>query len=419
MALLSPVSGEPAARASRLGRRVALARFAAPTLLASIAYLDPGNFATDIAAGGRYGYRLLWVVLLANVMAMLFQSLAAKLGVATGRSLARLSRELLPPVVVYPMWIVSEIGALATDLAELLGAGLGVAMLLGTSLLAGTIAAGLATWGILLLERRRFPVIERLMALLIGAIALCYVVETILVRPDWHAIAYHSVVPWLGGGESMVIAAGIVGATVMPHALFLHSGLAAGRVPRADAAEQRRLVVASHLDVVLTLGVVGLANMAILFVSAAVYDGGAPDAVDIVSAHATLGPLFGAAAAATFMVALLASGLSSSVVGTLAGQMIMQDFLRWRIPLSLRRLLTMLPTLAIAAWGVDAMQALVLSQVVLSLVLPVPLVALVAFTGRPGLMGPLANGAAMRIAAAAATLVILALNAMLLVYTLG
>src|SRR6185437_9719337 len=147
------------------------------TLLASIAYLDPGNFATDIAAGGRYGYRLLWVVLLANVMAMLFQSLAAKLGVATGRSLARLSRELLPPVVVYPMWIVSEIGALATDLAELLGAGLGVAMLFGT------IAAGLATWGILLLERRRFPVIERLMALLIGAIALCYVVETILVRP--------------------------------------------------------------------------------------------------------------------------------------------------------------------------------------------------------------------------------------------
>jgi manganese transport protein len=190
-------------------------------------------------------------------------------------------------------------------------------------------------------------------------------------------------------------------------------------VPRADAAEQRRLVDASHLDVGLTLGVVGLANMAILFVAAAIYGGTAPSDVDIVSAHATLGPLFGSAAAATFMIALLASGLSSSVVGTLAGQMIMQDFLRWRIPLSLRRLLTMLPTLAIAAWGVDAMQALVVSQVVLSLVLPVPLVALVAFTGRPGLMGPLANGAATRIAAVAATLVILALNAMLLVYTLG
>lgn len=419
MALLSPVSGEPASSARRLGTRVALARFAAPTMLASIAYLDPGNFATDIAAGGRYGYRLLWVVLLANLMAMLFQALAAKLGIATGRSLARLSRELLPSVVVYPMWIVSEIGAMATDLAELLGAGLGLAMLFGLSLLAGTIVAGLATWAILLFERRRFPVIERLMAVLIGAIALCYVVETVLVRPDWHAIAYHSVVPWLGGAESMVVAVGIVGATVMPHALFLHSGLAAGRAPCAGAPEQRRLIGASHLDVVLTLGTVGLANMAILFVSAAVYAGAAPGNVDIIGAHATLGPLFGGTAAAIFMIALLASGLSSSVVGTLAGQMIMQDFLRWRIPLSLRRLLTMLPTLAIAAWGVDATQALVVSQVVLSLVLPVPLVALVAFTGRRGLMGPLVNGTAMRIAALMATLGIIALNAMLLVYTLS
>jgi manganese transport protein len=408
MAVPCAVSGE------RMGGRwLALARFAAPTILASIAYLDPGNFATDIAAGGRYGYRLLWVVLLANVTAMLFQALAAKLGIVTGRSLARLARELLPSAIVYPMWIISEIGAMATDLAELLGASIGLAVLFGTPLLTGTVIAGAATWGILLFERRRFAVIERLMALLVAAIVLCYVVETVLVRPDWRAVAYHAAVPWLGDRQSMVIAAGIVGATIMPHAIFLHSRLAIGRVHSAGPDDDRRLIRASHIAVVLTLGLVGLANMAILFVSAAMR-GGAAGELGITNAYATLGPLFGGTAAAAFMIALLASGLSSSVVGTFAGQIIMQDFLRWRVPLSLRRLITMLPTVAIVAYGVDPTQALVMSQVVLSVVLPVPLVALIAFTSRPAVMGPFANGRVVGVTAIAAAAVIVALNALVL-----
>jgi manganese transport protein len=419
MAVLLPATGETPSSAHAPGGPMAFARFVAPTILASSAYIDPGNFATDIIAGGRYGYRLLWVVLLANVAAMLFQALAAKLGIVSDRSLARLCRESLPAPIVYPMWFISEIGAMATDLAELLGTSVGLAILFGTPLLAGTIVAGAVTWGILLFERRRFAVIEKLTALLIGAVAICYGVETALVRPDWHAVAYHSVVPWLGGSESMVIAAGIVGATVMPHAIYLHSSLAAGRMRAANPAEQRQLVRSSHLGVILTLGMVGLANMAILFVSTVVFGGDAAGDVDIVSAHATLGPLVGSTAAAVFMIALLASGLSSSVVGTLAGQIIMQDFLRWRIPLWLRRLLTLVPTVAIVAYGVDATQALVISQVVLSLVLPVPLIALVAFTSTDAVMGPLANGTGTRLAAIAATLVVVSINALLLVYALG
>lgn len=421
MALLAPAKRavERPENDARWRPLAALRSFAGPTLIASVAYLDPGNFATNIASGERYGYRLLWVVVVANLMAMLFQALAAKLGIVRGRSLAETCRERLPGLLVYPMWIVSEIGAMATDLAEFLGASIGLALLCGMPLLAGTLVVGAVTWGILMLEQRRFRIIEAIIAVLVGAVGLCYVIETVLARPDWGAVAYHSVVPWLAGRDSVMLAVGIVGATVMPHAIFLHSSLATRHVA-TEAAEARRRVRASNIDIVLTLGAVGLANMAIMYVAAAIFAGGAASgAVGIESAYRTLAPLFGGMAAAIFMVSLLASGLSSSVVGTMAGQVIMQDFVGWRIPLWVRRLATMLPTVAIVAYGIDPTGALVISQVVLSLVLPVPLVTLVLFTGRRAVMGDLANAPTTRIAAIAATLVVVALNLLLLLDAVG
>jgi manganese transport protein len=257
-----------------------------------------------------------------------------------------------------------------------------------------------------------------IIAALIASIGICYIVETILAQPDWHAVAYHSVVPWLDGHDSVILASGIVGATVMPHAIFLHSSLTRNRLPMADAAAGQRLVRASNIDVGLALTLVGLANMAILFVSAAIFLDAPQGAAGIETAYRTLGPIFGGMSAAIFATALLASGLSSSVVGTLAGQRIMQDFIGWQIPLWLRRLATMAPAVAIVAWGVDPTRTLVMSQVVLSLVLPVPLVALVYFTSRRSVMGLFVNRRWTRIAAIAATLMILALNALLVLDTL-
>jgi manganese transport protein len=420
MALLLPTSTSATFAPAGRWRRdlAALAAFAGPTCIASVAYLDPGNFATNIAAGARYGYRLLWVVLIANLGAMLFQALAAKVGIARRQSLAQLCREELHPLAVGAMWIVSEIGAMATELAEMLGASIGLALLLGVPLLLGMIVTGALSWIILALEPRRFRLIEMIIAALIASIGICYIVETILAQPDWHAVAYHSVVPWLDGHDSVILASGIVGATVMPHAIFLHSSLTRNRLPMADAAAGQRLVRASNIDVGLALTLVGLANMAILFVSAAIFLDAPQGAAGIETAYRTLGPIFGGMSAAIFATALLASGLSSSVVGTLAGQRIMQDFIGWQIPLWLRRLATMAPAVAIVAWGVDPTRTLVMSQVVLSLVLPVPLVALVYFTSRRSVMGLFVNRRWTRIAAIAATLMILALNALLVLDTL-
>jgi manganese transport protein len=401
MALLLPTSTSATFAPAGRWRRdlAALAAFAGPTCIASVAYLDPGNFATNIAAGARYGYRLLWVVLIANLGAMLFQALAAKIGIARRQSLAQLCREELHPLAVGAMCI-------------------GLALLLGMPLLLGMIVTGALSWIILALEPRRFRLIEMIIAALIASIGICYIVETILAQPDWHAVAYHSVVPWLDGHDSVILASGIVGATVMPHAIFLHSSLTRNRLPMADAAAGQRLVRASNIDVGLALTLVGLANMAILFVSAAIFLDAPQGAAGIETAYRTLGPIFGGMSAAIFATALLASGLSSSVVGTLAGQRIMQDFIGWQIPLWLRRLATMAPAVAIVAWGVDPTRTLVMSQVVLSLVLPVPLVALVYFTSRRSVMGLFVNRRWTRIAAIAATLMILALNALLVLDTL-
>jgi manganese transport protein len=406
-------------RTSLAGRLLPLAgvrAFAGPTFIASVAYLDPGNFATNISAGATHGYQLLWVVLFANITAMLFQALAAKLGIVTGRSLARLCHDRLPPGMTRTLWAISEVGAMATDLAELLGASIGCALLLGTSLFTGTLLAGALSWAILALHEQSFRAVEGLIGGLILVVGLCFVAEIGLIPPDWHAVASHSFVPSFGGSNAVLLAAGIVGATVMPHAIFLHSSAARDRLPALDISALCRLVRSSHIDVVFTLGAVGLVNMAIMSVAAVAYHTGAASTDGgIEDAYRMLGPLFGAMSATIFMVSLLASGLSSSVVGTMASQVIMQDFVDWRIPLWARRLTTMLPTLLVAAWVSDPTNALVISQVVLSFVLPVPLISLVWFTGSRTVMGELANSRTVSALTIGGTAIVLALNALLLV----
>jgi manganese transport protein len=392
--------------------------FAGPAVVASIAYMDPGNFATNIQAGARYGYSLLWVVLVANVVAMLFQALSAKLGIVTGRNLAEMCRDQLPRPVVLALWIVSEVAAMATDLAEFLGGAIGLSLLLHLPLIVGMGVTAVLTYAILTFERGGFRPIEIIIGALVGAIAVCYLLEMLVAPIDWPA-ALRGMAPQLPDAGAATIAVGIVGATVMPHAIFLHSGLTQGRVAARDDGERRKLLRYSNIEVAVALTLAGLVNLAMVLMAASAFHEGHSDVAEIQTAYSTLTPLLGAGAAGVFLVSLLSSGLSSSAVGTMAGQMIMQGFVGFRIPILLRRLVTMIPAFVVVALGVNATNALVVSQVVLSLALPVPVVALIAFTRRSDIMGAFANGRLTNVAAAAATAIILALNAILLLQTFG
>ncbi|MBO0710590.1 MAG: Nramp family divalent metal transporter [Acetobacteraceae bacterium] len=393
--------------------------FAGPALIASVAYMDPGNFATNIQGGARFGYMLLWVVVAANLTAMLFQALSARLGIVAGRSLAALCRERFPRPLVLLMWAASEVAAMATDLAESLGAAVGLNLLFGMPLLEGLLATFAVTYAVLLLERRGFRPMELLIGGFVAMIGLSYLIELFIAPPDWHAVAYHAVMPHLAGPESMTLAVGVIGATVMPHAIYLHSSLMQGRMPAMNDAERRRILGFSNREVLLALGIAGLVNMAMMAMAAVMFHDGHADVAGIETAYRTLLPLMGGGAAGVFMVSLLASGLSSSVVGTMAGQAIMQDFVGYRIPLWLRRTLTMAPALVVVGLGVGATDALVLSQVVLSLVLPMPMLALLKLTANREVMGAFVTGPRMRIAAYLATLLVLALNVVLVMQTIG
>jgi manganese transport protein len=401
---------------ARSGRRFGAAlTFLGPALIASVAYMDPGNFATNIQGGAHAGYNLLWVVLLANLVAMLFQALSAKLGIVTGKNLAELSREHFSPPVVYALWIAAEMGAMATDLAEFLGASIALELLFHISLLTGALVTGVVTYTVLQLQSGGSRTMEVLIAAFIGVIGFSYLAETILAPPDWAQVAYHSVVPWLGDSDSVLLAAGIVGATVMPHAIYLHGSLTQRRRAPGKANDAARQVGYSNIDIAVALGLAGLINVAMMYMAAAVFHDGARNGVaDIETAYWTLGPLLGHAAADIFLLALLASGLSSSIVGTMAGQVVMQGFVGWRIPLWLRRIVTMTPAVAVVALGINATETLVVSQVILSLVLPVPMLTLIAFTNRARIMGAMANSRPVAIAATVAATAILGLNALLL-----
>jgi manganese transport protein len=393
--------------------------FAGPAVIASIAYMDPGNFATNIQAGAGFGYSLLWVALLANLIAMLFQALSAKLGIVTGRNLAELCREQFPRGAVYAMWGASEVAAMATDLAEFLGGAIGLSLLFGIPLLAGMVVTGLVTYGILLCQTRGFRPIELIIGALVAVIALCYLVEMFVAPVAWGEAALHAVLPSIPNGAALTLSVGIVGATVMPHAIYLHSGLTQGRVLPRNVRERRWLVRFSNWEVVVALTVAGLVNMAMIMMASAAFHAGHSEVAEIQTAYHTLTPLLGAGAASVFLNSLMASGISSSTVGTMAGQVIMQGFVGFRIPIWLRRLVTMLPAFAVVAIGVNATQALVFSQVVLSLVLPIPMIALVLFTRRRDIMGEFVNSRLIDVVAIAGAAVILALNAVLLLQTFG
>ena len=399
------------------GLRTAIA-FAGPAVIASIAYMDPGNFATNIQAGARYGYSLLWVVLLANIIAMLFQALSAKLGIVTGRNLAELCRDHFPRPVVLAMWVASEIAAMATDLAEFVGGAIGLSLLLHIPLLGGMAATAVVVYGLLMCEQFGFRPLELIIGAIVGLICVCYLIEMFIAPIDWSAALFHTITPQLADGEALLLAVGIIGATVMPHAIYLHSGLTQARVPvRSD--DDRRLVLRySNREVIIALSMAGLVNMAMVMMASSAFHAGHPEVAEIETAYHTLTPLLGAAAAGIFLISLIASGVSASTVGTMAGQMIMQGFVGFRIPLWLRRLVTMLPAFAVIALGANPTRALVISQVVLSIALPLPMISLIIFTSRTDVMGVFANNRLIRVLAFAATALVLVLNAVLICQSL-
>ncbi len=406
------LSGEPA------GWRGYTA-FAGPAVIASIAYVDPGNFATNIQAGAKYGYGLLWVVLLANLIAMLFQALSAKLGIVTGRNLAELCRDHFSRPLVLAMWVASEIAAMATDLAEFLGGAIGLSLLFHMPLLHGMIITAIVTYGLLIIGNFGFRPIELIIGGMVSVIALCYLVEMFVVPIDWSAAVVHTFVPQLPDGQALLLAVGIIGATVMPHAVYLHSGLTQARMPVRGDAERRKVLRFSNREVIVALTVAGLVNLAMVMMASSAFHAGHPEVAEIETAYQTLTPLFGAGAAFVFLISLIVSGVSASTVGTMAGQMIMQGFVGFRIPIWVRRLVTMLPAFVVVALGVNATNALVISQVILSIALPLPMIALLIFTGRTDIMGKFANGLLTRIAALIGTAIVLTLNFFLIVQTFG
>jgi manganese transport protein len=393
--------------------------FAGPAVIASIAYMDPGNFATNIQAGSKYGYTLLWVLLMANLIAMLFQALSAKLGIVTGKNLAEMCRDQFPTPVVIAMWIVSEVAAMATDLAEFLGGAIGLALLFQMPLLAGMIVTAIVTYGILLFEKQGFRPMELIIGALVAIIGLCYLVEMFIAPVAWGSAALHSVLPQMPDAEALTISVGIIGATVMPHAVYLHSGLTQNRAPARDDGERSKLLRFSNTEVIIALAIAGLVNMAMVMMASSAFHAGHSDVAEIETAYHTLTPLLGIGAAGVFLVSLIASGVSSSVVGTMAGQMIMQGFVGFRIPIWVRRLVTMIPAFVVVALGVNATNALVISQVILSIALPVPMIALVIFTRQADIMGSFANRKLTDVLAIVGATIVLILNAVLLLQTFG
>ncbi|HTX93003.1 MAG TPA: Nramp family divalent metal transporter [Anaerolineales bacterium] len=396
---------------------IRLLPFLGPAFIASIAYVDPGNFATNIQGGAQFGYELLWVIMGSNLMAMLLQALSAKLGIATGKNLAEHCRERFPRWVVWVMWVLMELVAMATDLAEFLGAAVALNLLFGLPLWIAGLLTAVITFVILSLERYGFRPLEAVITGFLAIIAVSYVVEMLIGHPNWPAIGYSTFVPHFTNSQSILLGAGILGATVMPHALFLHSALTQGRVVVKKPEQQKKLFRYEIIDVVIAMVIASSVNAAMLITSAAAFHTGAVSVGTLEEAYKTLQPLLGPAAGIVFGVALLASGLSSSSVGTMAGQVIMQGFLHYHIPPWVRRVVTIVPSLIVIFAGLDPTRTLVISQVVLSFGLPFAVVPLVMFTSQKNIMGALANNRLTTLIASLCAALIISLNIFLLYQT--
>jgi manganese transport protein len=392
--------------------------FLGPAFVACVAYIDPGNFATNIAGGSKFGYTLVWVIVAANLMAMLIQTLSAKLGIATGHNLPEVCREQFSRRTSFALWIQAELIAMATDLAEFLGAALGFHLLLGIRLFPAAILTGIAAFLILGLQRFGFRPFEAVIAAIVGIIGVCYIGELFYAKPPLGTVAKHALVPQFDGSESVLLAVGILGATVMPHVIYLHSALLQDRVLPKSEEQARRLYRFTRIDVVIAMSIAGFINVSMLVVAASTFfNTGLTNVDSLESAHKTLAGLVGGYSSTLFALALLGSGLSSSTVGTLAGQVVMQGFIRRRIPVWVRRLVTMLPALIVIGIGLDPSRTLVLSQVVLSFGIPFALIPLVIFTGKRKIMGPLVNQRITTIVATIIAALISGLNVFLLYQT--
>jgi len=399
------------------GRLRGVVALLGPAFVAAVAYIDPGNFATNFSAGARYGYLLVWVIVVANLMAMLVQYLSAKAGVATGRDLPELCREHLPRPVSRGLWVQAELIAMATDLAEFVGAAVGLNLLFGVPLFPAGLVTAVVAFAILALEQRGYRRFELAICGLLGIVFLGFAYDLLVVGGDPAGIA-GGLVPSFAGPDSVLLAAGIIGATVMPHVVYLHSALTKARVSCRDDAERWEVLRFQRLDVLVGLGAAGLINLSMLFIAASLFNRtGRSDVDSIEAAHAGLAQLVGGGAALAFAVALLASGLSSSSVGTYAGQVVMQGFIRRRIPLFLRRGLTMLPALVVLGLGLPATGSLVVSQVVLSFGIPFALVPLVLLTRRADIMGSFVNRPLTTAATGCIASMIIVLNVYLLYAT--
>lgn len=422
---------------SQASRAKELFTYFGPAFVASVAYIDPGNFGANIEGGTRFGYSLLWVLLWSNLMAMLVQFLSAKLGIVTGRTLPQNCRDSFPPWLNIAAWIAAEIAAIATDLAEFLGAALGFYLLFGPAMLLHgysktnvMLAAALATtvfvFLMLALDRRGFRYLEWTIITFVCVIGVCYAIELFLVKPAWGQVLRHTLIPSLSR-SSIYIAVSMLGATVMPHVVYLHSALVQPRITRFEkiartpvqsADFRRRYLRFEFWDILVAMNGAWLINGAMVVMAAGAFAGlaahGSAPVTSIEDAHRTLGPLLGSFSAVVFAVALLCSGLSSSTVGVMAGQVIIEGFLNIKFPIYLRRLITIIPAIIVIALGLDPLRILILSQVVLSFALPFALVPLLWFTSRRQLMGEYANGGFARIAGWVTVTVILVLNGLLL-----
>src|SRR6478672_1633698 len=389
--------------------------FLGPAFVACVAYIDPGNFATNIAGGSRFGYRLVWVIVAANLLAMLIQVLSAKLGIATGRNLPEVCREQFSRRVTFGLWVQAELIAMATDLAEFLGAAIGIHLLTGLGLFPSAVASGVAAFAILGLLRFGARLLEAVIAVLVGVIGACYVAELTFAHPDFGAVLHHAVVPQFGSSEAVLLSVGILGATVMPHVIYLHSALTQDRlVPETDEDAQT-LLRYTRIDVVIAMTIAGVINVAMLVMAASTFfKSGLLDVDSLESAHKTLQPILGGASSVLFALALIASGLSSSAVGTLSGQVVMQGFVRRQIPVLVRRLVTMVPAFVVIAIGLNPSRTLVISQVVLSFGIPFALIPLVYFTSRKDVMGAFVNRRITTVASWGIAALIVSLNIFLL-----
>jgi manganese transport protein len=402
------------------GDRRTILPFLGPAFIACVAYIDPGNFATNIAGGSKFGLTLVWVIVASNLMAMLIQTLSAKLGIATGRNLPEVCRERFSRRTSIGLWIQAEVIAMATDLAEFLGAALGLKLLLGIPLFPAAVITGVTTFAILGLQRFGFRTFEAVITAFVFVIGICYLAELWLAHPPFLAVLHHAVVPGFKGQESVLVAVGILGATVMPHVIYLHSALTQHRIVPRSEREARTMYRYTRIDVLIAMSIAGLINIAMLVIAATVFfNSGLTNVSSLEGAHRTLEPILGGASSVLFALALTASGLSSSTVGTLSGQIVMQGFVGWRIPVFVRRLVTMVPAFVVIGLGLDPSRTLVLSQVVLSFGIPFALIPLVMFTSRRELMGPLVNHRPTIVAAVGVAALISGLNVFLLAQTFG